>query len=105
MRLRWRERCWWCTTLTRKSAYFGKCRGIVPVVQVRLRWDKLLRSRRAEAGVMGQPCPRTLPDMRQAYTSGGRVLNVEMATFRWCPSIACIKERRSAIDRSLVELG
>jgi hypothetical protein len=24
---------------------------------------------------------------------------------RWCPSIACIKERRSAIDRSLVELG
>src|SRR5439155_22516119 len=71
MRLRWRERCWWCITRTRTSAYFGKCRGIVPVVQVRLRWDKLLWSRRAEAGVMGQPCPRTLPDMRQAYTSGG----------------------------------
>src|SRR5438093_1083041 len=67
---RGRERCWWCITRTRTSAYFGKCRGIVPVVQVRLRWDKLLWSRRAEAGVMGQPCPRTLPDMRQAYTSG-----------------------------------
>ena len=28
-----------------------------------------------------------------------------LSMLRWCPSIACIKEQRSDVDRSLVELG